>query len=126
MPSQVVAVTKGLVAVATNERRLGFVLLLHDRHGTPTTSASPSTSPCPAGHIILQEFSCTDRGFLVQRDGHNGLLVLWLGHRVQQRQQAVRGHLMLVVEGFIGLLMGGKKTQKDLNLLIQPFNRLLG
>ncbi|TNN86796.1 hypothetical protein EYF80_002979 [Liparis tanakae] len=58
------------------------------RHRHP---AAPS-----AGHIVFEQIGGAGRGLVVYMDGQDGLL---------KRQQAVLGHVVLVVEGFIGLLM---------------------
>lgn len=97
--SQVVAVSEGLVTVTTDERRFAFVFLLNHRHQWPLTSST--------GHIVFQEFSSTDGGFLVHLDRQDRLLVNLLCSSIEKWQQAILGHLVLVVEGFIGLL----KTQ---------------
>lgn len=103
-----VAVTEGLVAVAADEWRLALVLFLDHDHRTAPSSIPTPSSPCPAGYIVLEELGCADRGLVVQRNGHHRLLVLWL--RVQQWQQAVWGHLVLVVKGFISLLERENRT----------------
>lgn len=112
VPSQVVAVSEGLVAVAADERRFAFGFFLHYGHrssdATSSAAMTPSTpssaGPCPATHAVLQEVRGAHWGLLIKRDWHDGLLVLWLGAGVQQRQQAVWAHLVLVVQGVIGLL----------------------
>ncbi|KAG7223325.1 hypothetical protein INR49_015681 [Caranx melampygus] len=88
MTPQVVAVTEGLVAVATDERRLAFVFLLYHRHWRPTTSS--------AGHIIFQEISSAGRWLLFYLDGQDRLLVNLFSSCIKQWQQAVLGHLVLV------------------------------
>ena len=103
MASQVVAVTEGLVTVATDERRLAFVFLLYHRHWRPSASST--------GHIVLEEIQSTGRGLLIYMDGKDRLLVNLFRSCVKKWQQAVLGHLVLVVEGFIGLLM--KQTYKQ-------------
>lgn len=100
--AQVVAVAEGLVAVATDEGRLAALLLLHHRHG-------PVSAATAAGHVVLEELGGANRRLPVHLDGQDGLLVDGLGPGVEQRQQAVLGHLVLVMEGFIGLL----QTQGD-------------
>lgn len=107
MPSQMVAVTEGLVAVAADERCFTFVFLLYDRHWWPATS--------PAGHIVFEEISRTGRGLLVYLDGQNRLLVNLFSSCIKKWQQAVLGNLVLVVEGFICLLMN-KHTNTDMNV----------
>lgn len=97
MTPQVVAVAEGLVAVAADERRLAFVLLLYHRHWRPTASS--------AGHIIFQEIGGAGRWLLIYLDGQDRLLVNLFSSCIKQWQQAVLGHLVLVVEGFIGLLI---------------------
>lgn len=103
MPPEVVAVPKGLVTVAAYEGRLRLGLLLYNHRTTATTTSSASSpSTRPAAHVVFEEVSRTDWGLLVERDGKNRLLIQRL--RVEQRQKAVLRDLMLVVEGFIGLL----------------------
>lgn len=106
MAPQVVAVAEGLVAVATNERCFSFVLLLYNRHWWPYTSST--------GHIVLEEIGGTGRRLLVYLDGQDGLLVNLFSSCVKKWQQAVLGHLVLVVEGFIGLLSKQIHTNKYL------------
>lgn len=103
MASQVVAVTEGLVAVATNKRCFSFVFLLYNRHWRPYTSST--------GHIVLEEIGRAGRRLLVYLDGQDGLLVNLFGSCIKKWQQAVLGHLVLVVEGFIGLL--SKQTHRN-------------
>lgn len=102
MPPQVVAVPEGLVAVAADEGRLGFGLLLDYSDGGPSTAST--SSPSPAGHIVLEEFGGTYWGLLVQGNGQHWLLIRWLSSRVKEWQEAVSGHLVLVMQGLIGLL----------------------
>lgn len=105
VPPEVVAVPKGLVTVAAYEGRLRLGLLLYNHR---TTAAAATSSARPATHVVFEEVSRTDWGLLVERDGKNRLLIQRL--RVEQRQKAVLRDLMLVVEGFIGLL-GWRKTR---------------
>ncbi len=100
MPPEVVTVPKGLVAVAAYEGSLWLGFLLY-YYLTTTASATSSPSARPTAHVVFEEVSRTDWGFLVEQDGKNRLLILRLS--VEQRQQAVLV-LVLVVEGFIGLL----------------------
>lgn len=102
MASQVVAVSKGLVTVTADERRFAFVFLLYHRHRRSLTSS--------AGHIVFQEFSSTDRWFLVYLDRQDRFLVHLLCSSIKKWQQAILGHLVLVVEGFICLL--NKQTKR--------------
>lgn len=99
---EVVAVPKGLVTVAAYEGRLRLGLLFYNHRTTAAASSASSPSACPAAHVVFEEVSRTDWGLLVERDGKNRFLIQWL--RVEQRQKAVLRDLMLVVEGFIGLL----------------------
>lgn len=105
MAPQVVAVTESLVAVAADERCFAFVFLLYDRHWWPRTS--------PAGHIVFEEIGSAGRGLLVYLDGQDRLLVNLLSSCIKQWQQAVLGHLVLVVEGFICLLMSEQHKPRD-------------
>lgn len=98
--AEVVAVAEGLVAVAADEGRFAFVLFFDYNHWTSIAATTSST--CPADNVVFEEVCSADGGFVVQGNGHHRLLVLRL--RVQQRQQAVWGHLVLVVKGFISLL----------------------
>ncbi len=98
MSPEVVTVPKGLVAVAAYEGSLWLGFLLY-YYLTTTAATTSSPSAHPASHVVFEEVSRTDWGFLVEQDGKNRLLILRL--RVEQRQQAI---LVLVVEGFIGLL----------------------
>lgn len=109
VPSQVVAVSEGLVAVAAGKRRFAFGFLLHYGHrwsdAASSTTMAPSTSDTRrTTHAVLEEVGGDHRGLLVERDGHDGLLVMRLGAGVQQWQQTVWAHLVLVVQGIIGLL----------------------
>lgn len=112
VPSQMVAVSEGLVAVAADKRRFAFGFLLHDGHwcsdttaaSSATMAASAPSSARPAAHAVLKEVGGAHWGLLIERDGHDGLLVLRLGAGIQQRQQAVRAHLVLMVQCIIGLL----------------------
>lgn len=115
MASQVVTVTEGLVAVAADERCFAFVFLLYDRHWWPCTS--------PAGHIVFEEISSAGRGLLVYLDGQDRLLINLISSCIKKWQQAVLGHLVLVVEGFICLLMN-KHTNTEMNiwLSLDEFN----
>lgn len=103
MAPQMVAVTEGLVAVTAHKRCFAFVLLLYDRHWWPCTS--------PAGHIVFKEIGSTGRRLLVYLDGQDRFLVNWFISSIEERQQAVLGHLVLVVQGFIRLL--GNTTFKN-------------
>lgn len=105
MAPQVVAVTEGLVAVATDERGFALVFLLYHRHWRPRTSS--------ACHIIFEEISSTGRWLLVYLDGQDRLLVNLFSSCIEKWQQAVLGHLVLVVEGFICLLMKQTHMYKD-------------
>lgn len=97
MAPQVVAVAEGLIAVAADERRLALVFLLDHGHRWPAASS--------AGHVIFQEIGGAGRWLLIYLDRQDRFLVDLFGSCVEKRQQAVLGHLVLVVEGFIGLLM---------------------
>lgn len=110
VPPQVVAVPEGLVAVAAYEGRFRLGLLLYDHLPASATSTAPSSRT--AGHAVLEEVGRNDRGLLVENDGKNRLLILRLIARVEQGQEAV---LMLVVEGFIGLLKKEKKKHFHLS-----------
>lgn len=109
MAPQMVAVTEGLVAVTTHKRCFAFVLLLYDRQWWPRTS--------PADHIVFEEIANTGRRLLVYLDGQDRFLVNWFISSVEERQQAVLGHLVLVVQGFICLL--GNTTFKNQLLIYQ-------
>ncbi len=109
--AEVVAVAEGLVAVAADERRLALVLFLDHGHWTTSSGIATPSSPRPAGYVVLEKLSNADGGLVVQRNGHHRLLVLRL--RVQQWQQAVRGHMVLVVKGFISLLEGEDRTRQE-------------
>lgn len=114
MPPQVVAVAEGLVAVATDERRFAFGFFLHYRHGwsnATTTTMAPSATR-PTTHAVLEEVRA-HWGLLVQRDRHDRFLVLRLIAGIEQRQQAVRAHLVLVVQSIIGLLKAKNKKSRD-------------
>ncbi len=111
MTSQVVAVTEGLVAVAADERCFAFVFLLYHRHWWPSASS--------AGHMVFEEISSAGRGLLVYVDGQDRLLVNLFSSCIKKWQQAVLGHLVLVVEGFIGLLMTQTHTYRD-KYLVEP------
>lgn len=107
VPSKVVAVSEGLVAVAADKWRFAFGFFLHYGHWCANAAAStmtPSSSPCQVAHAVLEDVGGAHRRLLIQWDGHDGLLVLRLGAGVQQWQQAVWAHRMLVVQGVIGLL----------------------
>lgn len=91
MTPQVVAVSKGFIAVAAHKRCLSFMFLLYYRHWGP----QPTT-----GHIV----SCTGRRLLLYLDGKDRFLVNRFSSSIKKWQQAVLCHLVLVVEGFIGLL----------------------
>lgn len=93
---QMVTVTESLVAIATNKRCFAFVLLLYDWHWWSHTS--------PAGHIVFEEIGGAGRRLLVYLDGQDRFLVNWFVSSIEERQQAVLGHLVLVVKGFIRLL----------------------
>lgn len=97
MASQMVTVAEGLVTVATDERCFAFMFLLYHRHWWPWTSS--------AGHIVFKEISSTGRWFMVYLDWQDRLLINLFRSSIKKWQQAVLGHLVLVVEGFIGLLM---------------------
>lgn len=99
-----VAVAEGLAAVPAHKRCFAFVLLLYDRHRWPGTS--------PAGHIVFEEIGSTRRRLLVYLDGQDRFLVNWFISSVEERQQAVLGHLVLVVQGFICLLGNTKRKIK--------------
>lgn len=101
---QVVAVAEGLVAVAADKRRFALVLLLDHRHRRAPAS--------PAGHIVFEEIRGAGGGLVVYVDGQDGLLVDLFGSRVKQWQQVVLGHMVLVVEGFVGLLMKPTHTRQ--------------
>lgn len=109
MPAKVVAVTEGLVAVAADERRFAFVLFFDYNHST-TIATRTTSSTRPADDVVFEEVCGADGGLVVQWNGHHRLLVLRL--RVQQRQQAVWGHLVLVVKGFISLLKGDRSERQ--------------
>lgn len=106
-----VAVPEGFVAVAAYEGCFRLGLFLYDHL---PASAAPSSRT--AGHTVLEEVGRNNRGLLVERDGKNRFLILRLIARVEQWQEAVLGDLMLVVEGFIGLL---KKEKKQLLFLFK-------
>lgn len=109
MAPEMVAVTEGLVAVAAHKRCFAFVLLLYDRHWLPHSS--------PAGHIVFEEIGSAGRRLLVYLDGQDRFLVNWFVSSIEERQQAVLGHLVLVVKGFICLLgntMFKKSTVVDM------------
>lgn len=114
MTTQVVAVTEGLVAIAADERCFAFVFLLYDRHWWPWTS--------PTGHIVFEEIGSAGRGLLVYLDGQDRLLVNLFSSCIKKRQQAVLCHLVLVVEGFIGLLM--KQTNAEINIWFSLMNSI--
>lgn len=113
VPSQVVAVSEGFVAVAADKWSFAFGFFLYNGHwcsdATTSTAMTPSTasSSCtrPTTHAILQEVRGAHGRLLIEQDGHDGLLVLRLGAGVQQRQQAIWAHMVLVVQGIIGLLV---------------------
>lgn len=107
-----VAVTEGLVAVAAHKRCFAFVLLLYDGHRWPRTS--------PAGHIVFEEIGSAGRRLLVYLDGQDRFLVNWFVSSIEERQQAVLGHLVLVVKGFIRLL-GNKRKNKISFTYLTPF-----
>lgn len=107
-----VAVTEGLVAVAAHKRCFAFVLLLYDGHWWPCTS--------PAGHIVFEEIGSAGRRLLVYLDGQDRFLVNWFVSSIEERQQAVLGHLVLVVKGFIRLL-GNKRKNKISFTFLTPF-----
>lgn len=85
------------------------------------TSSTPSSCTRPTAHAVLQEVCGDHWGLLIEQDGHDGLLVLRLSAGVQQRQQAVRAHMVLVVQGIIGLLVA-----RDREVLIYLFARMKG
>jgi len=64
--------------------------------------------------MVFEEISSAGRGLLVYLDGQDRLLVNLFSSCIQKWQQAVLGHLVLVVEGFIGLLM--KQTHTEINI----------
>lgn len=111
MPSQVVAVTEGLVAVATDERCFAFVFLLYHRHWWPCASST--------GHIVFEEIQSAGRGLLVYLDRKDRLLVNLFSSCIKKWQQAVLGHLVLVVEGFIGLLMKQTNIHTEINIWLR-------
>lgn len=91
MPPQVVAVSKGFVAVAADKRCLSFMFLLYYRHWWPHSTTV---------HIVRY----TGRRLLVYLDGEDRFLINRFSSSVKKWQQTVLCHLVLVVEGFIGLL----------------------
>lgn len=105
MTPQVITVSESLVAVATNKRCFTFMLLLYHRSWRPRT---PS-----AGYVVFEEISSIGWRLLVYLDGQNRLLVNLFSACIKKRQQAVLGNLVLVVEGFIGLLLGHKHLNLD-------------
>lgn len=92
-----VTVSKGFVAVAAHERCLSFMFLLYYRHRRPHATS---------GHIVRR----TRRLLLLYLDGKDRFLVNRFSAGVKKWQQAVLCHLVLVVEGFIGLLKEHKHT----------------
>ncbi len=59
-------------------------------------------------------------GLLVYLDGQDRLLVNLFSSCIEKGQQAVLGHLVLVVEGFIGLLL--KQTHNtDKNIVVYSY-----
>lgn len=91
MAPQVVAISKGFIAVTAHKRCLSFMLFLYYRHRGPHSATAHIV-----GHI--------GRRLLVYLDGKDRFLVNRFSPSVKKWQQAVLCHLVLVVQGFISLL----------------------
>lgn len=91
MAPQVVAVSKGFVAVAAHKRCLSFMFFLYYRHRGPHSAT---------GYIVGR----TGRWLLLYLDRKDRFLVNRFSPGVKKWQQAVLCHLVLVVQGFISLL----------------------
>ena len=111
MPPQMIAVPKGLVAVAADKGCLGFGLFLDDGDLSQTSTIDPIRN------IVLEEFCSTDLGLLFHEDRQNWLLISRL--RVEEGEKAVSNPVMLVVQSLVGLLeIQIREVLADVNGLI--------